>query len=234
MKIIAIESNLKFTLTVSILTGLLTAITLGIAFSTPPLSGPFCIEGCFKYPFTDIASRFPRDYLWMYPAMVAHAFYLILIVCINNSTQEQHKIYGQCGLAFAIISSATIIIDYFLQISVIQPAILNGEFDGISILTQYNPHGIFIALEEIGFIMMSVSFICLAPIFNSNKIERAIRWIFIIAFTSTILAFLLFTVLFGVNREYFFEITAITINWLALISVSTLLSIDIFRKLKRV
>jgi hypothetical protein len=29
---------------------------------------------------------------------------------------------------------------------------MNGETDGLSILTQYNPHGIFIALEEIGYL----------------------------------------------------------------------------------
>jgi len=224
------ESDLSVSLYTAIITAALTGITLVIAFCTPPLSGPFCRTGCFSYPFLDIASRFPRDYLWMYPAILATASYLVLIVCINNMALKQHKIFSQSGLAFATISSAILILDYFLQISVIQPSILNGEADGISLLSQYNPHGLFIALEEIVFIMMSTSFLCIAPIFTLKKIERAIRWILVIAFITTTIAFLLFMLFLGVNREYYFEITAISINWLALITVSILLSIVLIRK----
>jgi hypothetical protein len=210
---------------IALFTAILTVITLGIAFGTPPLSGPFCKSDCFEYPYLNIASRFPRDYFWMYPAILSTSFYLILMACINNFAQEKHRIFGQSGLAFATISAATLILDYFLQISVIQPSILKGEVDGISLLSQFNPHGVFIALEEIGFIMMSTSFLCVAPIFTSSRIEKSICWIFILSFTATIIAFLLFTILFGVHREYYFEITVISINWLALIASSILLSI---------
>ena len=36
---------------------------------------------------------------------------------------------------------------------------MNGETDGIALLTQYNGHGIFIAMEELGYITMSISFL---------------------------------------------------------------------------
>ena len=52
----------------AILTALLTVFSFVTAYLTPPLSGPFCAGGCFTYPYSDIASRFPRDYYWMYPA----------------------------------------------------------------------------------------------------------------------------------------------------------------------
>jgi hypothetical protein len=53
------------------------------------------------------------------------------------------------GIVFATISCTLLVGDYFIQISVIQPSLLKGETDGIALLTQYNPHGIFIALEEV-------------------------------------------------------------------------------------
>lgn len=34
---------------------------------------------------------------------------------------------------------------------------MHGETEGITLLTQYNAHGIFIALEELGYLLMSLS-----------------------------------------------------------------------------
>ncbi len=214
----------EFGFYISLLTGILTTLTLGIAIATPPLSGPFCRADCFQYPFLDIASRFPRDYIWMYPAIVFTALYLILFVCINSLVQNGRKIFSQCGLVFATISACTLILDYFVQISIIHPSVLNGEADGISLLSQFNPHCLFIAMEEMGFLMMSISFLCAAPVFSVGRLEKTIRWIFIISFIATAITLILFTVFLGVHREYFFEITAISINCLALISASFLLS----------
>lgn len=39
----------------------LTFLTFVIAVSTLPLSGPFCRDGCFTYPYLEIADRFPRQ-----------------------------------------------------------------------------------------------------------------------------------------------------------------------------
>lgn len=96
-----------------------------------------------------------------------------LVLCGTHSshsplcqTRQDKKIYGYIGLSFSIISATILLIDYFVQISVIQPSLLQGETEGIAILTQYNPHGIFIALEEIGYLMMSLSFLCVAPVFR--------------------------------------------------------------------
>jgi hypothetical protein len=37
--------------------------------------------------------------------------------------------------------------DYFIQLTVVQPSVLQGKVDGLLLWSQYNPHGIFIALE---------------------------------------------------------------------------------------
>ncbi len=39
---------------------------------------------------------------------------------------------------------------------------MKGEKEGISLLTQFNPHGIFIALKEVGYLLMSLSFFSLS------------------------------------------------------------------------
>ena len=62
----------------AILAAVLTLGTFVLAFLTPPLSGPGCQAGCFPYPYTDIAARFPRDYLWMYPAILVSFVFVSL------------------------------------------------------------------------------------------------------------------------------------------------------------
>jgi hypothetical protein len=214
----------------AIFTSILTLVTFGIAIITPPLSGPYCTSDCFSYPYTDIVSRFPRDYVWMYPAIFLFLVYYVLMVCIHHFASEDSKIFSRIGLSFALISTATLVIDYFLQVSVIQPSLLQGETEGIALLTQFNAHGIFIALEEVGFLMLSLSLLFMAPVFSGkNKLEKGVRWILITNFALTIISLLIVSVIYGINREYRFEVIAITTNWITLIASGILLSI-IFRR----
>lgn len=209
----------------SISTVVLTLITFGIAIFTPPLSGPYCRGVCYAYPYLDITSRFPRDYYWMFPAMLLMISYVVLMTCIHRWASEEKKIYSQAGLSFALISTTILIIDYFVQLSVIQPSLLNGETEGISVLTQYNPHGIFIALEELGFMLMSISFLFMALVFSDGKLQKSIRWIFASAFVLTAVAFIAYSAIYGLSREYRFEIASISISWLALIITGSLLAV---------
>ncbi len=214
----------------ALMTVLLTLVTFTIAYLTPPLGGPYCMSGCFSYPYSDIASRFPRDYYWMYPAILLVLVFYVLMVSIHYFAPPDKKVFSHIGLSFALISTATFVIDYFLQVSVIQPSLRLGETDGIALLSQFNPHGVFIVLEEIGFFMMSLSMLFMAPVFvNKTRSERAIRWLFTASFLLTVISFALYAVFYGIQREYRFEVTTISINWLTLIISGVFLSI-VFRR----
>lgn len=213
----------KFGYYISTITAILAIITFAVAICTPPLSGPFCAESCFEYPFHDIAGRFPRDYYWMFFAIILSIFYLIMMITIYHVIPENRKLYGMLGSTFAVMSALILIVDYFVQVSVIQPSLLAGETDGISILTQFNPHGIFIVLEEIGFMFMILSFFALIPAFKGqNKLEKTIKWTSTISFVLAILSFTLISLSFGIFREYRFEVVVISITWIELIIISFL------------
>ena len=204
---------------------LLTALTFTIAVLTPPLSGPWCVSGCYDYPYLDIASRFPRDYYWMYPAMMQDLLFVVLLACIHQFAPHEKKIYSHIALLFGTLSAMILFGNYFIQVSVIPPSLLNNETDGIAMLTQYNPHGIFIALEEVGYLMMSLALFCTVPVFSgSNGSEKAIRFIHFLCFALTLLSLIAVSVQYGTQREYRFEIAVITINWTTLIISGILLS----------
>ena len=222
-----IPSNIsKIGFYTALLTTVITVATFIVAYFTPPLSGPFCQnQPCYSYPYLDVVSRFPRDYLWMYPAIVLLIVYMMLMTAVYYGSPENKKIYSHIGLFFAVSAAMILIADYFIQLSVVQPSLLKNETDGISLLSQYNPHGIFIVLEDLGYFIMAIAFLFMAPVFHGTKLKNVIRWVFIASFLLTVFAFVYFTVTHGINREYRFEIAAISINWFTLIVSGILLSI---------
>lgn len=210
---------------ISVSTVIITLITFGIAIFTPPLSGPFCTGDCFQYPYSEIAGRFPRDYYWMYPAMLMLFSYLVLMIHIHHTVPYIKKLYSTIGVAFAVMATLILSADYFIQVSVIQPSILAGETEGIALLTQFNPHGIFIVLEEFGFLLMSISFFALFPVFGGRtKLEKAIKLTVIAGFALAVIAFVLISVKHGIHREYRFEIAIISITWIETIVLGILLA----------
>jgi hypothetical protein len=219
------ENYARFGRIISLITSFLTVITFGIAICTPPLSGPFCTGSCFEYPFSEIASRFPRDYYWMYFAIILSFSYLIMMITIYQTAPENKKLFGMLGATFAIMASLILITNYFIQVSVIQPSVLAGETEGIALLTQFNPHGIFIVLEEIGFTLMIISFFVLFPIFDgSGTLEKTIKWAAITGFILAVVSFSLVTIVHGIHREYRYEVVIISITWLELIFISILIA----------
>jgi hypothetical protein len=210
------------------LTTLLTLVTFVVAVLTPPLSGPYCAEGCYTYPYAGIAARFPRDYYWMYPAMLVFGAYAVLLAAVHRFAAPEKKLFSLAGLFFGWFAAAVLIADFFVQVSVVPPSLAKGETDGIALLTQFNPHGLFIVLEELGYLLMSVSFLFLGAVFDGNRLRRAVRYTFLAAAVLNLAAFAFYAAAYGIHREYRFEVAAITINWLALI-VSGILLGRVFR-----
>jgi len=217
----------------AVLAVVITIVTLGFAMIAIPISGANCPGDCVEYPYLDTVSQFPKDYLWMYLAIVLILVYVILMVAIHSYAVEQKKIFSLIALSFAIITAIILLGDYFVQFSVVPISLMSGETEGITLLTQYNPHGVFIALEELGYIMMSLSFLFIAPVFaNRNRLETAIRWIFIASFALVIASLIIISINHGIDRLDRFEVLAISIDWLVLIINGVLLSILFRRQLK--
>ena len=220
-----VNANSRFCYFIAISTAVVTLITLFIAVFTPPLSGPFCEGSCFSYPYSDIASRFPRDYYWMFPSMLLSLLFLVLMVCVHHFADAGKKLFSQIGVSIAIISVMIIIVDYFVQVSVVQPSIINGETEGIALISQYNPHGVFIALEEIGYFLMCISLLSVVPVFSGKSgLKKAIRITLIMGFALAVVSFIMITLKYGLMREYIYEVTILSIVWLELIIASILMS----------
>jgi hypothetical protein len=198
-----------------------------MAVTTPPRSGPSCeFDSCVTYPYTDIAEYFPRDYYWMVPATLLLVPYLVLMAVICVQATADRKVFGLTGLVFASMAAVVLICTYFVQLTVVQPSLDRGETDGLSLISQYNPHGLFIAAESAGYTLMAFGFASIAlAIAPNDKYMRALRWTLQISFALTVGAFVALISIYGNRLEYRFEIAVISIVWVTLIISGILLSI---------
>lgn len=215
----------------AILTTVVSAAFFVLGILTPARSGPFAPPAeVIPYPYTNVAVFIPGDYTWLYPGLLLAPIFVILMSCIYHRAPEEKRIFGQIGLSFALIYATIIMIDYFIQLAVVEPSILSGETAGLSLFTQYNPHGLFIALECLAYLIMSASLVSIAPIFMGGRLERSVRWLYVSGFVLVIAA-LVGLVLFGQNFVAF-EVVALLINWIVLIVSGVLLSILFQRGLR--
>jgi hypothetical protein len=229
LKVSAVVSRLGFWS--AVLTAVFAAAFFLAGFLTPPRSGPFApAANIVLYPYTNVAAFIPNDYLWLYPGILLALIFIVLVVCIHSYAPSDRKIFSHIALSFAVIYATIILIDYFIQFTVVIPSILTGETAGLTLFTQYNPHGFFIALETLGYSMMSGAFLFVAAVFAGGKLERALRWIFIAGFVAAVL---FFTALSLLHYDLIaFEVTIITINSIVLIVSGVLLSV-VFRRAVR-
>lgn len=230
---LALRNTNRVGLYSAVFTAIITIVTFGFAITAIPISGANCREGCIEYPYLNTVSQFPKDYLWMVPAILLMLSYVIWMVSIHFYAAQPKKIFSHIGLSFAIMAALILISDYFIQFSIIPVSLMNGETEGITLLTQYNAHGIFIVLEELGYLLMSLSFLFMALVFfNKNRLETAVGWIFVSGFVLAVISLTAFTALYGLDRQDRFEVTIISIDWLVLVINGILLGVVFKNQLK--
>ena len=214
----------------AIVTIVVVAVFAVVAIPTPPRSGPFCASACVAYPYVDVAQVIPGDYLWLLPGILLAPTFVVLMACIHAYAPEPKKIYSRIGLSFALIYAVVILVDYYLQLTVVVPSLQAGETEGLSLFTQYDPHGVFIALETLGYSMLTVALLFAAPVFAGGRAERAIRALFTLSFVLAVVAFVGLALL-G-HDLVAFEVTVLMIIWIVLIASGVLLGV-VFRRARQ-
>jgi hypothetical protein len=165
------------------------------AISSAVLAAAFIVMGSFGSTSWDYIPGIV-NYVWSYikvidyvlfvPGFVLAPVFVVLMSCIHYYASYDKKIFSLIGLTFAVIYAAVITSDYFILWTVTLPSIVLGETAGLSLLSMYNPHGVFVSLESLAYLMMSLALLCIAPVFQEGRIEQILKWIFTGAFILTI------------------------------------------------
>ena len=147
------------------------------------------------------------------------------VLAVKRAALERKR-FGRAAVAFGGMAATILTAVYFIQLRYVQPAVLVGELDGLAAWTQFNPHGVFIALEEAGYLLMGVAFLFAGlALSEDSRVLRAVRTIFFLGFACVVTTFVALSSVYGFDVEYRFEIAAISIDWTVLIVTGALLAI---------
>lgn len=224
---VSMRSANRFGFWVAILTVAVTAVFAVTAVLTPARSGPFCQTSCVATPYVNVAQFIPGDYLWLIPGILLAPIFVALIAVVHAYSDARTAVFSRIAMSFAVIYAVVITVNYFVQFTIVVPSLQSGETQNLSLFTQYNPHGFFIALEVLAYLAVSAAFLAAAPVFDKGRLELTVRWLFALSFVASVAAFVGLW-LFG-NDLVAVEVTVLMINWVVLIVGGALLSI-VFRR----
>ena len=101
-------------------------------------------------------------------------------------------------------------------------------------MTMNNPRGVFIALENVGYAVLGIAFLFLGAALTAgtSRLERAVRWVFIVGGVLILAALVLSATIYRAELDVRFEVMSLFITWLVLIGSSTMLTLVFGRALK--
>jgi hypothetical protein len=209
---------------------------------------------CVTAPYTDVAAFVPRDYLWLYPSIALQLTFVVLVAVLVGRTAGQRPApagptqawptqawpaqawpaQAWAATGFVLLGAGLLVADYGLQLFVVQPSLLAGEVDGLSLLSQYNPHGVFIGLENLGYAAIALGWLFLSAMPDGvmrgpSGRMRAVRWVFLTGGLLTWGFLIGLAAGYGAGLEYRFELAAISLYWLVAVTTGVLLTVE-FRR----
>lgn len=105
---------------------------------------------------------------------------VVLFTAIRYVHEEDNQVLGSLGVNFIILFAATVGINRFVQLTVVQLSLPNVPAD----LTRFLPYGtgsVMFALEILGWgFFSSLAAVFVAPLFSSSRLNITIRWLFIL------------------------------------------------------
>jgi hypothetical protein len=108
------------------------------------------------------------------PAMVG------LFSAIRFAKEQEDRILGSLGVSFILLFAATVSINRFVQLTVIQQSLPDVPAD-LARFLPYSTGSVMFALEMLGWgYFSSIACLCVAPLFSSSSLDNAIRWLLIL------------------------------------------------------
>jgi len=109
------------------------------------------------------------------PSLFLGSSFLILMVCIHYYAAEDRKIWSHIGLIFATIYTVLISINYYVQLTLVLPHMIQGEIESIKFLL-FTPFDSFLySVDILGYSFMSLATLFSAFAFTGPGLEKTIR-----------------------------------------------------------
>jgi hypothetical protein len=106
---------------------------------------------------------------------------LILFTSIRFvNDDDNNKVLGSLGISFITLFAATVSINRFVQLTIIQQSAPGVSSQDLTRFLPYSTGSIMFALEMLGWgFFSSLAALCVAPLFSASRLNLSIRWLFI-------------------------------------------------------
>jgi hypothetical protein len=105
---------------------------------------------------------------------------VVLFTAIRFVHPGDKQIFGSLGVSFMVLFAATVSINRFVHLMVIQPSLPDLPAD-LTRFLPYGPGSVMFALEILGWgFFSSLAAVCVAPLFLGSARNKAIRWLFLL------------------------------------------------------
>jgi hypothetical protein len=105
---------------------------------------------------------------------------VILFTAIRYVNEGENMVFGSLGVNFILLFAATVSINRFVQLTVIEQSLPDMPAD----LARFLPYGtgsVMFALEVLGWgFFSSLAAVFVAPLFSASRLNIIIRWLFIL------------------------------------------------------
>lgn len=112
----------------------------------------------------------------MLPSLLLGIAFPVMIVSVHYYVGVGRKLFSHLGIVFATIYAVLICMNYFIQLTLVVPHLLQGETKSIEFLL-FKPFDSFLySVDILGYSFMSLATLFTAFAFAPDGLERAVRF----------------------------------------------------------
>lgn len=126
-----------------------------------------------------LTSKYWTSILFYAPSLLLALSFVVLMVSIHYYAPAELRIWSHIGSAFAGIYATLNCFIYIIQVMVIAPSLLNGQFASVA-LFEMAPDKPLYAVNALAYTIMGLSTLFSAFVFKDNGLEKVIKTLFLL------------------------------------------------------
>lgn len=114
------------------------------------------------------------------PSLFLGISFVLMMVAVHHLAPANKKVWSQAALVFATMYGTLICMNYFVQLTLVAPALYRGEISDSIRPFLFNVFNSFTySVDLLGYCFMSLSTLFTAFVFSGTGLEKAVRWFLI-------------------------------------------------------
>lgn len=109
------------------------------------------------------------------PSLLLGVAFLVLLVSVHQVAPPERKVWSQAALAFGTVYAVLISMNYFVQLTLVGPRMMEGRTEGIEMFLFVPFDSFLYAVDILGYSFMSVAALFAVPVFERGGLEGMAR-----------------------------------------------------------